>query len=143
MPSRLATTPPELAQERLLYLVVSTHGDGDRRTTPSVLRFLLGRKAPRLEQLRFTVLALGDSSYPKFCEAGRIADEAAALRASPIAPRIDCDVDFDAAAAAPSDSARHAAEALKPAGDALPTVDRVATARGRARARHTRRAGRR
>lgn len=130
----------ELAQERLLYLVVSTHGDGDPPDDArAFFDFLLGRKAPRLEQLRFTVLALGDSSYPKFCEAGRIADERlAALGASPIAPRIDCDVDFDAAAAAWSDSAlRHAAEALKPAGDA-PRLSIVSPLRAAAPALATR-----
>ncbi len=113
--------PRELANERLLYLIASTHGDGD---PPEGARpfydFLLGRKAPRLEQLRYAVLALGDSSYPKFCEAGRIADERfAALGASAIASRIDCDVDYDAAASAWSETAlQHALETLKPGADA-------------------------
>jgi sulfite reductase (NADPH) flavoprotein alpha-component len=111
----------ELAQERLLYLVASTHGDGD---PPDGARpffdFLLGRKAPRLEHLRYAVLALGDSSYPKFCEAGRLADERfAALGATRVSDRIDCDLDYDTQAATWSDTMlHHATEILKPAGDA-------------------------
>ena len=128
----------ELAQERLLYLIASTHGDGD---PPDGARpffdFLLGRKAPRLESLRFAVLALGDSSYPKFCEAGRIADERlAALGASRVADRIDCDIDLDAPATAWTDTVLHqAAEILKPSGDA-PRLAIVAPLRAVAAAPH-------
>ncbi len=111
----------ELAQERLLYLVASTHGDGDPpEDARAFYDFLLSRKAPRLESLRYAVLALGDSSYPKFCEAGRVADERlAALGAAAIATRVDCDLDFDVAATDWSGTAlQHALEILKPAGDA-------------------------
>ncbi len=38
-------------------------------------RIPASRRAPKLEQLYFSVLALGDSSYPKFCETGRQVDE--------------------------------------------------------------------
>jgi len=110
----------ELAQERLLYLIASTHGDGDPpEDARAFFDFILGRKAPGLKGLRYAVLALGDSGYPKFCEAGRIADEQlAALGATALAPRVDCDVDFGAASAAWSDAAlRHALDILKPGGD--------------------------
>ncbi|MGE0582906.1 MAG: assimilatory sulfite reductase (NADPH) flavoprotein subunit [Steroidobacteraceae bacterium] len=111
----------DLAQERLLYLVASTHGDGD---PPDGARpffdFLLGRKAPRLEQLHYAVLALGDSSYPQFCEAGRVLDERlTALGATAITARIDCDLDYEARASDWSEAAiRFALETLKPVGDA-------------------------
>jgi sulfite reductase (NADPH) flavoprotein alpha-component len=58
----------ELQKERLLYIVISTQGDGDPPDdSRSFVEFLLSKKAPKLEQLRFSVLALGDSSYPKNC----------------------------------------------------------------------------
>lgn len=90
----------ELAKERRLFLVVSTHGDGDPPDDARPLvDFLLGRRAPQLPALEFAVLALGDSSYPKYCETGRQLDaRLAALGARRLFDRIDCDVDFAAGA---------------------------------------------
>lgn len=94
--------PRDIASEKLLYLVVSTHGDGDPPDDArAFIDFLTSRKAPRLDQLSYTVLALGDSSYPKYCETGRALDQRlAALGAIRLADRTDCDVDYQAAAEA-------------------------------------------
>ena len=57
----------ELASERLLYVVISTQGDGDPPDdAQAFVEFLSGRRAPALKELRFAVLGLGDSSYPQF-----------------------------------------------------------------------------
>jgi sulfite reductase (NADPH) flavoprotein alpha-component len=87
----------DLARERLLIVVVSTQGDGDPPDDArGFLEFLASRRAPKLEQLSYSVLALGDSSYPKFCETGRQVDERlAALGAKRLLDRVDCDVDYD------------------------------------------------
>ncbi len=87
----------DLAKERLLVVVMSTHGDGDPPDDArGFLEFLASRRAPKLEQLAYSVLALGDSSYPKFCETGRVVDERlAALGARRLVERADADVDFD------------------------------------------------
>ena len=58
----------ELKDEQLLYIVMSTQGDGDPPDDSiSFVEFLDGRRAPKLPQLKFAVLGLGDSSYPIFC----------------------------------------------------------------------------
>jgi sulfite reductase (NADPH) flavoprotein alpha-component len=89
--------PREIAKEKLLYIVISTHGDGDPPDEARGLYEFLGTKrAPQLPELQYGVLALGDTSYPKFCEAGRIVDERLAkLGAKRLLPRVDCDVDFE------------------------------------------------
>jgi sulfite reductase (NADPH) flavoprotein alpha-component len=89
--------PREIAKEKLLYIVISTHGDGDPPDEARALYEFLGTKrAPQLPELQYSVLALGDTSYPKFCEAGRVVDERLAkLGAKHLLPRVDCDVDFE------------------------------------------------
>jgi sulfite reductase (NADPH) flavoprotein alpha-component len=91
----------DLARERLLVMVVSTQGDGDPPDDArGLIEFLQSRRAPKLEQLSFSVLALGDSSYPRFCETGKQVDERlAALGAKRLVDRVDCDVDYDTLAA--------------------------------------------
>ena len=91
----------ELARERRLFIVMSTHGDGDPPDDARAFTdFLVGRRAPRLPSLEFAVLALGDSSYPKYCEIGRRIDERLVeLGATRLFARVDCDVDFEVGAA--------------------------------------------
>ena len=88
--------PRDLSKEQFLLLVISTHGEGDAPESAAELqRFLFSQRAPKLEQLGFSVFALGDSSYEYFCEAGKLFDE---RLESPGArrplPRIDADVSF-------------------------------------------------
>ena len=114
--------PREIAKEKLLYVVISTHGDGDPPDEARGLYEFLGTKrAPQLPDLQYGILALGDTSYPKFCEAGRIVDERLAkLGARRLLPRVDCDVDFEKLAKTWADDAlarvREVADKFKPAG---------------------------
>lgn len=110
----------ELARERRLFVVMSTHGDGDPPDDARPLvDFLSGRRAPQLPSLEFAVLALGDSSYPKYCEVGRRVDaRLAELGARRLFDRVDCDVDYEAPAAGWQAQVADWAERLPPEGAA-------------------------
>jgi sulfite reductase (NADPH) flavoprotein alpha-component len=107
----------ELKDERHLAIVISTQGDGD---PPDDARgffdFITGKRAPQLPDLQYTVLALGDSSYPQFCAIGRRLDERLAeLGAKRWLARGEADLDIDSVATPWLANALTAAkEALKP-----------------------------
>ncbi|WLV25047.1 assimilatory sulfite reductase (NADPH) flavoprotein subunit [Aciduricibacillus chroicocephali] len=93
--------PRDLKKLSNLIIIVSTHGEGDPPDdTLQFHEFLKGKRAPKLEELNYSVLALGDSSYEFFCQTGKEFDERLEeLGASKLAPRVDCDLDFDEPAA--------------------------------------------
>ncbi len=86
-----------LKSETHLLIIASTNGEGEPPDDAIEFHeFLLGKKAPKLPNLSYSVLALGDSSYEFFCQTGKDFDERLkALGAKQVAPRVDCDVDYD------------------------------------------------
>lgn len=65
----------DLKSEQLLYIVMSTHGDGDPPDDSiAFVEFLNSRRVPKLSQLKYAVLGLGDTSYPAFCGTARAVD---------------------------------------------------------------------
>ena len=122
LPARLlradAYSTRELANERLLYLVISTQGEGDPPDDAiGFSEFLLGRRAPKLPQLQFAVLGLGDTSYADFCGIARKLDaRLVELGATRVQTLGEADLDIDIVAAPWREQAlAHARELLKPA----------------------------
>ena len=87
-----------IADEKYLLLVTSTQGEGEPPEEGVVLHKLLnGKKTPKLTELQFAVLGLGDSSYPNFCQAGKDFDQRfAELGATRLFERVDADLDYSA-----------------------------------------------
>ncbi len=87
----------QLAKETHVIIVASTHGEGEAPDDAVVLHeFLQSKKAPKLPNLQYAVLGLGDSSYEFFCQTAKDFDQfLSQLGATAIVPRLDADVDYD------------------------------------------------
>lgn len=93
--------PNNLKKVQNLLIVASTHGEGDPPDNAlSFHEYLFSKRAPKLDNLRFSVLALGDSSYEFFCQTGKDFDNRLGdLGGTRLYPRFDCDLDYDEPAA--------------------------------------------
>jgi sulfite reductase (NADPH) flavoprotein alpha-component len=90
----------KIGEEVNVAIIVSTHGEGDPPDMAGdFYKFITGKRAPKLDKLNFSVLALGDKSYKHFCKTGEDID--AAIRkqgAFRVAPLVKCDVDYEVSA---------------------------------------------
>lgn len=93
--------PNNIKKVKNLLIIVSTHGEGDPPDNALTFHeFLHGKRAPKLEDLNFSVLSLGDSSYEYFCQTGKQFDaRLEELGGTRLYPRFDCDLDYDEPAA--------------------------------------------
>jgi sulfite reductase (NADPH) flavoprotein alpha-component len=85
-----------LASVRRLVVIAATWGEGDPPARAiRAYAELMGEGAPRLDGVKFGVLALGDTAYAEFCAMGKALDaRLEALGAKRVAVRVDCDLDF-------------------------------------------------
>jgi sulfite reductase (NADPH) flavoprotein alpha-component len=92
--------PSALAKLKNLVVMASTWGEGDPpQRAGDFYNALMGDGAPRLDGVKFAVLALGDTAYVNFCQTGRVIDERlAALGGLRVSARVDLDLDYAKAA---------------------------------------------
>lgn len=126
--------PRHLKTVKTLLIVVSTHGEGvPPDNALSFHEFLHGKRAPSLDEVHYSVLALGDRSYDLFCQTGREFDQQLeALGGQRLFERVECDVDFEADAErwmqGVMDSLREQAGLAAPAPAAVETATAAPTA---------------
>ncbi|MDF1582343.1 MAG: sulfite reductase flavoprotein subunit alpha [Methyloprofundus sp.] len=83
-----------------LLIITSTYGEGDMPDNAQILwEAISSDDSISLANMKYSVLALGDTSYDLFCQAGIDWDQRLTkLGATCLVERVDCDVDFDEAA---------------------------------------------
>jgi sulfite reductase (NADPH) flavoprotein alpha-component len=91
----------KISAENYLVFITSTFGDGDAPDNGQNFWASLNETdTPRIDQLNFALMALGDSSYAQFCGHGKNLDaRLLELGAKPLLPRLECDTDFEMPAA--------------------------------------------
>lgn len=89
-------SPADLAKASNLLVIISTWGDGEPpETATTFFKEFMGAELA-LSGVRYSVLALGDTSYEKFCQTGKDIDaRLEALGAARVSTRQDCDVDYE------------------------------------------------
>jgi uncharacterized iron-regulated membrane protein/flavodoxin len=88
--------PSILTQARCALIVISTYGDGEPPDDAALFWEAVVRgNGLDLRGVRFSVLALGNTTFHHFCQCGRDFDAALERHgATRIYPRVDCDVDY-------------------------------------------------
>jgi sulfite reductase (NADPH) flavoprotein alpha-component len=89
-------SPADLLKVSNLLVVVSTWGDGDAPETAVSFHKDFMENSLDLSKVRFSVCALGDTSYEQFCKIGKDFDaRLEQLGGTRVAPRMDCDLDYE------------------------------------------------
>ena len=86
----------DLTKEEYFVAVISTHGDGEPPAAAKKFYDHVHQNGFKLDKLKYSVLALGDVSYPLFCKAGEDVDEQLTkLGGKRFFPIQKCDVDYE------------------------------------------------
>lgn len=87
----------DLTKEENLLVVISTQGDGEPPVAARKFYDHIHHNGFRLDKLRYSVLALGDSAYPLFCKTGEDVDaQLHKLGGQRIVPVQKCDLEYEA-----------------------------------------------
>lgn len=88
--------PKDLAKEEFFFVVISTQGEGEPPALAKKFYDYIYENEINLSGLKYGVLALGDSSYPLFCQTGEDVDSRfEILGAQRIIPLKKCDIDYE------------------------------------------------
>ncbi|SIS69361.1 sulfite reductase (NADPH) alpha subunit [Chryseobacterium ureilyticum] len=86
----------DLSKEEFFFVVISTQGEGDPPVLAKKFYDYIYENEINLSNLKFGVLALGDSSYPLFCKTGEDVDSRFEnLGGQRIIPLKKCDIDYE------------------------------------------------
>ncbi len=86
----------DLTKEENLFIIISTQGEGEPPETAKKFYDYIHQSQTQLPNLKYSILALGDSSYPLFCKTGEDVDaQLQRLGATRILPVQNCDVDYE------------------------------------------------
>jgi sulfite reductase (NADPH) flavoprotein alpha-component len=89
----------DLPKEEYFFTVISTQGDGEPPAAAKKFFDHIHKESLQLAQLKYSVLALGDTSYPLFCKAGEDVDQQLQrMGGQRIIGLQRCDVDYEAEA---------------------------------------------
>jgi len=86
----------DLSKEEYFFTVISTQGDGEPPAAAKKFYDHIHKEDVKLGQLKYSVLALGDTSYPLFCKAGEDVDQQLQrLGGQRIISLQKCDTDYE------------------------------------------------
>ncbi len=87
----------DMSKMKKAFFVISTYGEGEMPDNAQLFwEDLNSSSAPKFGELEYGVLALGDTSYEDFCQAGKLLDmRMEQLGAKRVIERVDCDVDYE------------------------------------------------
>ncbi len=91
--------PRDCLEESTVLLTISTWGEGEPPDDGvAFFDYVASLEETSLQNLRFAVFALGDTSYDDFCQSGKDLDRMLEERgATRLLERVDNDVDFEEA----------------------------------------------
>ncbi|MCT3898433.1 flavodoxin domain-containing protein [Elizabethkingia anophelis] len=88
--------PKDLAKEEYLFVIISTQGEGEPPILAKKFYDYIHENELNLSNIKFGVLALGDSTYPQFCKTGEDVDTRfEVLGAERVIPLKRCDIDYE------------------------------------------------
>src|SRR5687768_11840500 len=86
----------DLPKEEYFFVVISTQGEGEPPIPAKKFYDHIHEASLDLSKLKYSVLALGDTSYPMFCKTGEDVDaQFSKFGAKQVVPLQKCDVDYE------------------------------------------------